>query len=168
MKDVGHQLSLETSSTHEPYKRKPLTSEQKLQKNAEAKLKYAETGPRVLTEEQKTAKAAREKLNYEANSEKIIARNKAFGQAHISRRKNYILKSRYGITENQREEMFISQGSVCAICETDVPSKRGWHTDHCHTTGVVRGILCSHCNVMLGYARDNPRTLIKAAEYLGK
>lgn len=76
---------------------------------------------------------------------------------------------KYGITLDQWNEMFDAQGRVCAICATDSPSsKKGGATDHCHASGRVRGILCSHCNVMLGMSCDKPSTLIKAAEYLGK
>jgi hypothetical protein len=65
--------------------------------------------------------------------------------------------------------MFDAQGRVCAVCSTDTPtSKKGWATDHCHTTGRVRGILCSHCNVMLGMSCESADTLQAAITYLGK
>ncbi|MCK9459672.1 MAG: endonuclease VII domain-containing protein [Proteobacteria bacterium] len=38
--------------------------------------------------------------------------------------------------------------------------------DHDHTTGNVRGVICHHCNVMLGHAQDNVDTLINAIKYL--
>lgn len=38
--------------------------------------------------------------------------------------------------------------------------------DHDHATGVVRGLLCSSCNVALGLAKDNPITLERLANYL--
>lgn len=83
--------------------------------------------------------------------------------------KNATLLRKYGIDLEQWNEMFAAQGRRCAICSTDSPtSKKGWATDHCHTTGHVRGILCSHCNVMLGMSAENPDTLLKAVEYLGK
>lgn len=65
--------------------------------------------------------------------------------------------------------MFAAQGCVCAICGANAPGGHGgWHTDHCHNTDRVRGILCHHCNLMLGNARDNNHTLAKAIDYLGK
>lgn len=42
----------------------------------------------------------------------------------------------------------------------------GWSLDHCHDTKVFRGILCMHCNSLLGYGRDNPEILAGAIEYL--
>jgi hypothetical protein len=40
--------------------------------------------------------------------------------------------------------------------------------DHCHATGVVRGILCDHCNRGLGFFRDNPQSLATASTYVQK
>jgi hypothetical protein len=78
------------------------------------------------------------------------------------------MRAKYGITVSDRDRLFEGQGGVCAICETDTPDERGWVVDHCHTSKSVRGILCHHCNVMLGMARDNPATLAAAISYLGK
>lgn len=38
--------------------------------------------------------------------------------------------------------------------------------DHCHTTGKIRGFICSACNSLLGYSRDNIKTLENAIKYL--
>lgn len=38
--------------------------------------------------------------------------------------------------------------------------------DHDHETGETRGMLCSACNKMLGFARDDPEILRRALEYL--
>lgn len=38
--------------------------------------------------------------------------------------------------------------------------------DHCHTTGKIRGLLCTNCNNMLGKAKDNVEVLKKAISYL--
>jgi hypothetical protein len=66
------------------------------------------------------------------------------------------------------------QGNACAICGDADDNKwsrgglrrDGWHIDHCHETGKVRGVLCPPCNLMLGYARDNVDTLRRAIDYL--
>lgn len=80
---------------------------------------------------------------------------------------NYNRKRRYGITSAEWEVRFKAQGNQCAICRADSPGRNcHWHTDHDHASGAVRGILCVACNLMLGYARDNPALLESAREYL--
>lgn len=86
------------------------------------------------------------------------------------RRRENQLKSSYNLTTHQWEQMFVTQGSCCAICKLKDPDGRWrfWHTDHCHSSGKVRGILCHSCNVGLGNFKDNPAYLQSAAEYLTK
>jgi hypothetical protein len=57
---------------------------------------------------------------------------------------------KYGITLVEWEAMFERQERTCAICRRAQTNGHGWHTDHCHETGKVRGILCHDCNVALG------------------
>ncbi len=42
----------------------------------------------------------------------------------------------------------------------------GPNVDHCHETGVVRGLLCGNCNVFIGLAKEDVQTLAKAIDYL--
>lgn len=82
--------------------------------------------------------------------------------------RNHRLKTKYGITEKQWNCLFEDQGNACAICRTTKPkSKIGWHTDHDHQTGKIRGILCEHCNRGLGMYQDDITFLRGAAAYLG-
>jgi hypothetical protein len=50
----------------------------------------------------------------------------------------------------------------CAICE----EVRPLCLDHNHATCAFRGYLCTHCNVMLGMADENPLVMAKAIGYL--
>ncbi|TMR93492.1 endonuclease domain-containing protein [Nonomuraea basaltis] len=77
--------------------------------------------------------------------------------------RNYKLKLRYGITEDDFERMLARQGGLCAICRA-VP---GTFVDHSHQTGQVRGVLCFNCNNGLGHFGDNTVLLELAALYLG-
>ncbi|TYB70192.1 hypothetical protein FXF51_03755 [Nonomuraea sp. PA05] len=76
--------------------------------------------------------------------------------------RNYHLKRRYGITEDDFVRMLARQGGLCAICRA-VP---GTFVDHCHATGQVRGVLCFNCNNGLGHFGDNTVLLELAALYL--
>lgn len=91
------------------------------------------------------------------NSEKV---------ANIERKSKF--KKQYGITLEDYNEMLVKQNGTCAICKTDTPNCRTkfFAVDHCHTTGKVRGLLCSSCNRGLGLFKDNVCSLLKAIDYL--
>jgi hypothetical protein len=76
------------------------------------------------------------------------------------------LKKIYGITLDQFNDLFLSQGSKCAICKGDASNGKNWHVDHCHQTGRIRGILCHPCNLMIGHAGDDVERLLLSVEYL--
>lgn len=88
------------------------------------------------------------------------------------RAKNIDLKKTYGITLAQYEQMLEQQNNVCAICklpEMSLSSDGGprmMPVDHCHTTGKVRGLLCTACNRALGLFKENKTTLGRAIKYL--
>ena len=98
--------------------------------------------------------------------QKMLRRKRLANNPSLNR--NYNLRSQYGITLGQWEQMFDRQGRRCLICHTDKPSGRGWQTDHDHKTEQLRGILCHHCNSLLGHAREDPGILGCAIHYLCK
>ncbi len=83
------------------------------------------------------------------------------------RQRKQRLKSKYGMTTAEYDQILASQGGGCAICGGGTDSKgRSLHVDHHHDTGKNRGILCTMCNPGVGYFRDDPELLEKAADYL--
>lgn len=83
--------------------------------------------------------------------------------------RGYELKKHYGISIYDWENLFNSQGRVCAICKTPTPNVKGfWSTDHDHITNEIRGILCGKCNTGIGYLQDSTEILKSAIEYLNK
>lgn len=106
---------------------------------------------------------------YAANKERIRTRNRENRERDPARVRDLYLRREYGLSSEQWSAMFASQDCRCAICFSDEPgTKLGWHTDHCHGDGRVRGILCNGCNIMLGGAKDSQATLRRAAAYLRK
>jgi hypothetical protein len=51
---------------------------------------------------------------------------------------------------------------ACQICG----SEKRICFDHCHASGEFRGWICTKCNTILGWAKDDPALLRKLAGYL--
>lgn len=86
-------------------------------------------------------------------------------------RRNYELRRSFGITAADYDAMLAAQNGTCACCSQPERAKRNGKlkmlaVDHDHVTGDIRGLLCSNCNPMLGYAGDSIDILQKAASYL--
>lgn len=90
-------------------------------------------------------------------------------------RKNRKLKNLYGINIEQYQDMLKEQNNLCAVCnnkESMVNNKSNkvqkLCVDHNHTTGKVRGLLCTACNKGLGMLKDNPDIVLSGYNYLMK
>jgi len=85
-------------------------------------------------------------------------------------RKNSYLKRTYGITHNHYLKMLEDQDGCCDAC--GLPATEEVHgvldVDHCHETGNVRGLLCRHCNLALGNAREDINVLLGLIDYIKK
>lgn len=114
---------------------------------------------------------------YNRNKKRMIAKSSYYKKKHreanpeqyqemLKKQKHARMKSKYGLTSEMWWQMFENQGSKCKICKSETTAGQGWHTDHCHLRNKVRGILCYHCNLMLGMVKDNVDTLKKAIDYL--
>ena len=120
-------------------------------KNATNRKRYAET----LEVSRARAREASRKWR-EANPEEYRA---------VSHKSH--LKRKYGMSEADVLAMVAAQGGGCAACgRTDFKGPRGRHVDHCHKTGVVRGVLCRGCNTSLGQMEDNPTAIRALADYV--
>jgi hypothetical protein len=100
----------------------------------------------------------------ERSPEKAAEHHRTWREAGI----RWHYRTLYGLEVGDKESILKAQVGLCAICHTDTPKGKGWHVDHCHDSKVVRGVLCHHCNLMLGHARDSIDTLRTAINYLEK
>jgi hypothetical protein len=119
----------------------------------------------------------REAAKYAANKATYIERSKQRYAANpegmrAKTRKSRLLRT-YGLTPEALAAMLALQGNRCACCGVALEAKRrdarrGNYpcVDHCHRTGVIRGILCSLCNTGLGKLGDNEAGLMRAILYL--
>ena len=96
-------------------------------------------------------------------------------QLSASKREHY--KRKYGIALDELRRLWLDQGKECRICckvlpdptEGRVKHREGaFHLDHCHDTGVIRGLLCNRCNMALGLFDDSPGRLEAAIRYLNE
>ena len=112
-------------------------------------------------------KSERGKRYYQKYKEKIKAKSAETYSLNPDRHRWSRLKNQYNISEEQYNNLFVSQNESCAICykhQSQLNQKLS--VDHCHATGKVRGLLCKHCNHALGKFEDNIQTLQSAIKYL--
>lgn len=131
-----------------PEKFKRITKEQREQRNAARRKAYAESAE-VRAAMRAAAKAWQEGNPYKRKAQRL---------------------RQYGIEVSDFEDMMAMQNGQCAICGfSDTDNKKLFPVvDHCHKTGIVRGLLCMACNQGLGKFKDNANLLMAAAAYLSK
>lgn len=69
---------------------------------------------------------------------------------------------RYGVDEATYARMLETQDHRCFVCRELV----ALNVDHDHETGKVRDLLCTPCNLALGYVNDDPSLLRRLASYV--
>lgn len=118
---------------------------------------------------------ARRAAQYANNKAVVNTKNREWRAKNPDKIKDIFLKRQYGISLNEYNRMLDEQAHACAICQVvdidhapaEYPGKsKTLHVDHHHVTKKVRGLLCSRCNPLLGYARDSVGTLQGATQYL--
>jgi hypothetical protein len=91
---------------------------------------------------------------------------RAWRDKNRGRLKEQHRQRKYGLSQEEFYSMLAGQGGVCAICGSSEWGPVGPAIDHDHETNMVRGILCHHCNILLGCSRDNKKILLSAIDYL--
>jgi hypothetical protein len=86
-------------------------------------------------------------------------RNKTYEEQRVSRIRSY------GITVEDYNRMLEEQNGGCYICGKE-DNNRALSIDHDHSTGKVRGLLCSNHNRALGLMGDDPEIVLAAHKYL--
>lgn len=132
--------------------------------------------PRNRAERERVLKARqRTRKWYAANRERVIQekreryandpeyRAKLLDQTKKTRRAGE-LRRVYGMSLADFEARIAGQHGVCAICSRKF--KRSPSVDHCHKTGLLRGLLCQGCNVGIGNFGDDWWVAATGAIYL--
>lgn len=126
----------------------------------------------LATPRGEAARLASSKKWYAKNRTYTLKRQRIWASEHYQHLFNYrrrtLLKKLYGMTMDQYAEMEESQNHQCKICGTKAPGRgyRHFFIDHCHKTGKVRGLLCTHCNLAIGQLADDVDRIRRAADYI--
>lgn len=75
------------------------------------------------------------------------------------------VKQRYGLSKEEYDYLVQSHNNHCKLC--------GRYTqklcvDHCHKTGIVRGLLCHKCNIIVGVIENNSVEFLQLAAAYSK
>ena len=75
----------------------------------------------------------------------------------------------YGLTQCGYNEMLEAQGGKCVICgKTAEQNGKMLAVDHCHVSGNNRELLCSSCNICIGFIEKNKLDISLIHKYLTK
>ena len=105
---------------------------------------------------------------------KLLKSSAAWRKKNPDSDANKQLRRKYGITLEQYNTLFQLQNGLCGICGKSESTRRRKKThgnerlavDHCHETGVVRGLLCFKCNTAIGSLGDNEEMVMRVIFYL--
>lgn len=86
-------------------------------------------------------------------------------KSHFECLKDAALRSKYGISLEDYKAMYIKQNGKCALCDIQ---KVNLDVDHDHQTGSVRQLLCSRCNMLIGYIETSTHLIDSAFAYIQK
>lgn len=109
-----------------------------------------------MTEEDCERKRERDRqtqAKYYENPEKRTMRARRKRAAH------------HGLTADQYDALIAKANGACELCGS---TEKKLVLDHCHATGVIRGVLCTACNTSIGKLGDTSKSLLRAVAYLQK
>jgi recombination endonuclease VII len=77
-------------------------------------------------------------------------------------------KAAYGLSSEQYDALVLASCGRCTLCDhQDDDAAYSLVVDHCHATGVVRGLICGGCNWVLGWIETRGGDWMgRAATYL--
>ncbi len=143
---------------------------------------YQKNSKKCINSQKEYNKTEKGKKTIEKNKEnrnKItynIQKTKIFDEVLncvITKHTIYIRRARLkkmGTTEKEFIKKIKKQNYCCALCGIRFENKKTNYPnqDHCHKTKRIRGILCSKCNLSLGFVNEDISHLKKMIRYLEK
>ncbi len=144
------------------YKRRSIKGTEARRKRARERVaEWRKNNPEKYKAQKETWVAAnRDRINN--NARKWYSRNRQRILSEL--RPKYV----YGLSSDDISKMSVKQDSSCAICHKPFKNNKDFHIDHNHSTNKVRGLLCAKCNNGIGFFKDDPALLVRAATYVMK
>lgn len=73
----------------------------------------------------------------------------------------------FNVTQDEIDALWVAQGGKCAACKRPIAAESpATCIDHCHKTGLLRGLVCFRCNRALGLLQDDIEKVKGALAYL--
>lgn len=113
-------------------------------------------------------KAKRKEYNH---SQKAKEWQRVYWEKNKKKIRTYQLKHNFNLASKDYLRMTALQNNKCAICGNEEKfNKKGkvpqLVVDHNHKTGIIRGLLCKRCNLVLGNVNEDISLLQKMIKYL--
>jgi len=146
-----------------------LSDDERKKRNRERAAKYRKANPEKSREISRRSNAKR-RVNPETS--KVIREYQAnYRKTNAQKLRDKERKRKFGISSEKYSELLENQNGVCAICGNPETATRlgvvkALSVDHCHSTGRIRGLLCSDCNTGIGKLKDDVTILQNAIRYL--
>ena len=107
----------------------------------------------------------------QTNRETYNASMQEWRRKNPDRVKHYRRKRVFGLSKQQFLELLKACKNKCQVCGTPFTHSKGrWkspYVDHCHKTGMIRGLLCGSCNGAEGFLKT-PENARRLYEYMLK
>jgi hypothetical protein len=126
-----------------------LSQEQKARRNIRKRENDRIRRARMTAQELEQCRAKRREWNriYKRSQKlKSPLTEEQRAQASEMRRNGYYYRRKYNLTADQYSQLLAATKGICPVGKRALSKLRIPHIDHCHETGVVRGMLCCDCN----------------------
>jgi hypothetical protein len=121
-----------------------------------------------MTDESKQRKRENTQRWRENNREKSREYNRKWRQRNPEFDRDKNLKRLYGISREQLNALVSAAKNTCPVCRHKLNNEdHRVCVDHCHNTGVIRGVICLKCNSAEGLL-GSPEVALRLYEYMKK
>lgn len=104
----------------------------------------------------------KDRENYQKTKTHRIEYARQYREKYPDRTRATNLKMKYGITQDDYNQMIINQNYKCAICDRNMTDYgKFFCVDHNHNSGKIRGLLCDPCNYGLGFYEKHKEKYVK-------